>query len=497
MSNLSIPAAQDPHGNTVPIEEATPNKLDYYTCPECGEFVNPRKGTKRQYFAHKAGVLDETTCSLSSQADVDEMVDDLRTSDIEEEEKQRTIRVHLGEEYGVNLGCFGVIPSLEWEQIPKQKSVDRLLDQVEIQTTGVDTPPVAQNFHPSESETIFSLSPTAEEFRVSISGPQELDSIVGEWTADGLADGNLFIGDQSRARRHRSNRQVKQGEWVYLIMDFAPSYLPDIVERYTIGEHDVLAFPARDTTAELLEKYGDGLTTDDYGFNADVVLPADAHPTIEAPITGNPSEDVLVGVTPAQGIDPVFEVVSIPKREGDVVDLDSTGPGNPRYWTTTVPPEGSRRISIHQRNSSRHRMIHLHADTDHSEDQLQGKSHIIGLAVHLDEDEPVILSPLRERTSVTVSTDFEPASLPAILSYIGPDGLTVEIQATFLDASPLGPKITRTTQSVEEVIPELSHWVRRGCETAQFSFDGLGTVRIEFPQPELSTAVAEQEMPNP
>jgi len=46
------------------------------------------------------------------------------------------------------------------------------------------------------------------------------------------------------------------------------------------------------------------LTTDDYGFDADVILPAHAHPTIEAPIYGDPSETVLVGITPAEILDP-------------------------------------------------------------------------------------------------------------------------------------------------------------------------------------------------
>ena len=92
MSDISIPVALDPYGNPVPIEEAIRFKSDYYCCPECGEFLEPRKGTSRAHFyAHKKGVLEDTDCSLSSQADIDRMVDDLRTSDIEQEEKERQI----------------------------------------------------------------------------------------------------------------------------------------------------------------------------------------------------------------------------------------------------------------------------------------------------------------------------------------------------------------------------------------------------------------------
>jgi len=53
------------------------------------------------------------------------------------------------------------------------------------------TPPVPSNFHPSESETIFSLNPTAEEFVVDIQGPDELGPILGKWTSDGFEKGDL------------------------------------------------------------------------------------------------------------------------------------------------------------------------------------------------------------------------------------------------------------------------------------------------------------------
>jgi hypothetical protein len=491
MSNISIPSALDPHGDRVPIEEAIRGKLDYYRCPECREFVNPRKGPKRQYFAHRQGVLDDTDCSLSSDADVREMVDELRRSDVEEGEKQRSIRIHLGERYEGHLECFGVIPSLEWGHLPSGASVGTLLEDVQIETEGVETPPVPQNFHPSEAETNFRLDPDAGEYRVSITGPDELDAIVGEWTADGLADGDLFAGDQSRARRHESNRQVKEGEWVYLVLDYTPPGLPDVVEETTIGDQGVLAFPARESTASLLEDYADGITTDDYGFDADVILPADAHPTIEAPLSGAANETTLIGVTPADDIDPQFEVVAIPKEAGDVIELDPTGPGNPRLWSTRLPEEGSRRISIHQRNSERHRMIHLHAAPDQTRTQTHREIGPIGIQVHPVEGDSVMLSPLQERRSFTVSADRQPTALPPSLAYEGPEGLEIGIQARFIKTAQLGPTVTRSTTTFDDWLPELVHWVNQGCERVQFRFDGLGAVTLQFPQPELAADLAE------
>lgn len=496
MSNISIPSAKDPHGNMIPIEEAERHKLNYYRCPECGEFINPRKGPQRQYFAHKKGVLENTNCTLSSQADVDRMVDDLRTSDIEKDEKERNIRVYLREEYEGHIDCFGIIPSLEWEQIPPQSDTNSLLEQLKIETVGVKTPPVPQNFHPSESETIFSLDPTEEEFRVSISGPPELDSLLGNWTADGLAEGDMFVGDQGRARRHRSNRQIKEGEWVYLVMNFAPPHVPDLVEKTSIGDFDLLSLPARKSTEQLLEEYGEGLTTDAHGFDADVLLPAVAHPTIEAPLGGEPGDSVLVGVTPSEGLDPVFEVVSIPKQSGDIVDLKQTGSGNPRYWTTSVPTEGSRRVSIHQRNSNRHRMIHLHSEEDGSDHESSRNTAEIGLVVNLDDDDPSFLSPLGGVDCLRVTADFEPAVLPTIIEYRGPDRLRINVCGTFTEGTSMGPLLRRTIQSIEEFTPELSHWVREGCKRVQFELGGIGTVSIEFPQPEVASTLSGQRTSN-
>lgn len=491
MSNLSIPVALGPHGNPVPIEEAE-RKPDYYVCPECGEFLTPRIGPKRQYFAHKQGVLDDTDCSLSSQADVRRMVDELRTSDIEEDERERSIRIYIGEQYDGRIECFGILPSLEWGHLPRQADVDALLDDLTITTTGVSNPPVPNNFHPSESETVFTLNPGADEYVIDIEGPDALDHITGRWTADELAKGDLFVGDQSRARRHQSNRQIKEGEWVYLLTSIAPRTLPDVVETYDIGSFTVLAFPARESTKDLLEEYGEGLTTDDYGFDADVILPADAHPTIEAPIQGSPEDRVLVGITPAEGIDPIFEVVSIPKGTDDTVDIEPTGPGNPRFYPTRIPPDGSRRVSIHQRNSNRHRLIHLHSEsedeTDITAEADETGDRIVGLELDLGDD-TTALTPLDGDSRLRLADDFNPHLLPSSLSYVGPEGLEIEVTATFVEDASLGPTLTRFTTDIEELAAEITHWVEQGCEAVRFEFGGLGTVSLEFPQPALATSL--------
>jgi hypothetical protein len=415
------------------------------------------------------------------------MVDELRRSGIEEGEDQRSIRVYLSERYKNQLEYFGIIPSLEWGQIPQGADAERLLSQLEILTNGVTNPPVPENFHPRESETVVPLDPEAGEYEVEIVGPKELDDITGLWTAERLSPGDLFVGDQRRARRHQSDRQIKEGEWVYVLTAVAPPRLPDLVSTYEIGLLDVLAFPAREETEELLEEYGEGLTTDAYGFDADVILPADAHPTIEAPVYGTPEEHALIGVTPSDEIDPMFEVVAIPKRAGDIVELEPTGPGNPRYYPAIIPRNGSRRVSLHQRNSDRHRLIHLHP-MGPDERTPNRESRQVGIKLYVD-DESVFLSPLKERQTYEFDGEFNPHTLPAILGYTGPEGLELEVTGLFIDDAQFGPRITRFTTTLDELTGELSNWITNGCESIRIEFGGHGAVELAFPQPALATSL--------
>ncbi len=479
MTSLSIPFALDHHGNEVPIDEAERFKANYYRCPECKEIVNPRKGDQRQYFAHKSGVLDETDCSLSSQADVEEMVEELRTSDIEKGEENQKIRVYLGEEPGGRLRLFGVLPSVDWSTIPPGVDIDPLLSDIEVSASGVERSPVGRSFHPSEPEVTFELDPGSENYRLAVSGPARLENILGEWTADGPSSGDLFIGDQTRARRFQESRQIKHGEWVYVLADAVDIELPDIVGTYSLADWTVLAFPARPETEALLEEYSTGLTTDEYGFDADVVLPAHAHPTSDAPISSKPRDTIFVGVVPASEQDPIFEIVSIPKRYGETVELDSTGPGNPRYFKSKLPAQGSKRISVHQRNSSRHRLVHLHAEEDPKKAVPKTRMEGVGLKISQGEDSRQ-LAPLDEESKYTFPKDFQPQTLQGTVTYTGPEGLNLEIAGEFPSTYEGNSPLVRTTTDLESFLPNLGHWVQQGCSSVSIEFEGIGTVELNF-----------------
>jgi hypothetical protein len=479
MSELSIPFGLDPEGSKTPIEEAQ-RKENYYRCPECGEFLNPRIGHQRQYFAHKQGVLEDVSCSLSSDEGVEKMIEELRTSDIEEGERERSIRTYLGQRHDGGIELFGIVPSLDWDQLQGDEDIDTLLEKVEIEATGITPPPVPSNFHPSEAEVTLDLDPTADSYRLQITGPDELGSITGRWTTWGLQHGDLFVGDKNRARRYDSESQVSRDTWVYLVSE-DPSE-SEVTDVYDFADMSLVGFYASEKTEGLLDRYGEGLSTQNHGFDADVVLPPQADPTVEAPIYAPPGESALVGVTPSEEVDPIFEVVSIPKDANDTVEIDRNGPGKTRYYRVEVPDDGSKRVSIHQRNSDRHRLIHLHpSEESTATDTSAPESRQIGIEIQ-DGGNLEVLSPISGPSSKRMPADLNPHLLHEDLEYVGPEGLELEVVAMFAEDAPIESTITRDVSVFEDIIPEVVHWVDNDCVELEVRFDGIGSVSIDFPQ---------------
>lgn len=484
MSKLSIPFGLDPEGSKTPIEEAQ-QKKDYYRCPECGEFLETRIGPQRQYFAHKQGVLEDVSCSLSSDKGVEEMIENLRTPEIEESERERSIRTYLGQRNDGSIEFFGIVPSLDWDQIQEVKDVDALLEKIEIEASGILHPPVPSNFHPSEAEVKLELDPKADSYRLQIKGPDAVGRISGTWTTSGLQHGDLFVGDKTRARRYDSGHQVRKDEWVYLVSENSPqskiSNVNDFenVEEYDFANVYLIGFSASENTKSLLDGYEASMRTEK--FDADIILPPHANPTVEAPLYAPPEEPVLVGVTPSEEVDPIFEIVPIPKDPDDTVKIDRTGAGEPRYYVTEVPVDESKRVSIHQRNSDRHRLIHLHPSEEStvkytSDPELRQ----IGIEIQAEESRE-LLSPIKGPSSKRIPADFNPHLLHSNLRYVGPDGLELEVVATFAEDAHLGPEITRDVSIFDDIISEVVHWVESDCVELEVRFDGIGSVSIVFP----------------
>lgn len=484
MDGPAIPTGRDPNGNQVPIMEV--NKNLEYRCVRCDELLDPRIGPHRQYFAHKRGALDgEKNCVLTSQEGLEELTKRQRTPDIVKSERERSIRLYVGHGRGDQIRFFGIIPALEWGHIPDSMDPAKPLSQIEIRTKGIENPPVWENFHPRESEVVVQLDPSANEYELKITGPEDVASISGLWTANGLTSGDVFVGDQRRAGRNR-NGSVSKGDWVYALSAQTPAKLPDSVSKHDLGGFELLAFGAREETEGLLETFGENLDSANHGFDADIVLPGDAHPTVEGPVTGPPGDVVLVGVTPHES-NPEFEVIPIGEDRGENAELEPTGPGNPRFLKMRIPEDRTHRISVHKRDTDMHRSVHLHPDlSDASQTEREESS--LGIRLEFD-DESVIITPFGPRRKFAFDEEFDPQTFPEVFEYAGPVGLELRMTGSFIDPSPLGPKITKISSAIDHLARELEDWISNGCELIQIEFDGHGSIEMAFPQPAVSETI--------
>lgn len=482
MSDAQIPVGLDPEGHPVPIEEALP-RPNYYRCPECGDYLTVRKGEIRtSHFAHAPRTMQEHDCPLGTQSDVEELEEEYRTSDVERTEKEREIQVFLGESHGATLRLFGVLPALEWDDISDPADIRSTLEQVQITTEGVKDNLQPSWFHPSEAEVQLALDTEAEQFQVTVDSDEAFEHIDGQWMADDISVGDVFVGEPARAKRvDTSGNQtplIKDGQWVFVIIARPPDDPSDAAKIYQLGSWTILGFETRDETKDLLAEYVDVNKTDQLGFEADILIPPNADPRSEAPVYGKPGSEALVVITPPPKADPKFEVVSVPREKGETAVIEPTGAGQPRFYRPTFPEQGSRRMSIHWTN--RHRIIHLHAQDPAEVDGDQWRQDPeLGISVDTGEED-VLLNPIRGLMSTTIGPDVDRDSIDACLSFDGPEGYRLDVEARFPDDADLPTVLRRGDVTFEEVLPEVPHWATEGCDRIEFQFDAAGQVEIVF-----------------
>jgi len=382
---------------------------------------------------------------------------------------------------GIEL--FGIVPSLSWDQIQEDEDVDTLLEKVEIEATGITHPPVPSNFHPSEAEVTLDLDPTADSYELQISGPDVLGSITGTWTTSGLQHGDLFVGDETRAQRYNSDHQVRKDMWVYLVSKNPPKSEVSFVDVYDFAKVSLVGFRASEKTEPFLDRYGEASVQKTTASMLTLYYPHTQTQQWRHPYTHHQrnqfSSELLL-----RGSRPNIRGRFIPKDANETVEIDRTGAGNPRYYTTEVPSDGSRRVSIHQRNSDRHRLIHLHPSEESTiVDATEPESRRIGIEIQ-DEEHRDFLSPIGGPSSKRMPVGFNPHLLHTNLEYVGPEDLELEVIATFAEGASLGPTISRDVTAISDIISEVVHWVESGCNELEIRFNGIGTISICFPEGE-------------
>jgi hypothetical protein len=84
--------------------------------------------------------------------------------------------------------------------------------------------------------------------------------------------------------------------------------------------------------------------------------------------------------------------------------------------------------------------------------------------------------------SVTVPEEFDPLSLSQSASYVGPEGLEIEITARFEEQSSHGPTVRRTTADLDQELSDIGHWLTVGCYEVSFQFGNLGSAVLKLPE---------------
>jgi len=481
---VNIPVAKDPEGNYVHISLAK-SKKNYYRCPECGDYLKVRKGLERaHHFAHTRD--KKFDCELRTQSGVKRKLKEIRKTEIEKAEENKYIEVFLQESYGSHLNLFGILPPLEWDRLKNTNEVKSILKKFKIKSKGIYDDLKQEWFHPREPEVTINLEPDAPSYQIKIDPTDEkneniikkIETIRGEWNAPGLEEGDIFVGEPSRARRIKDDEDISQliknGQKVFIVVDNKTEEPSEEVTHYKLGPWKVIGFEVSNHTKDLLKKHIGIDKIDKYGFYADVIIPPYADPRAEAPIYGEPNSKALIIITPPPDTAPNFEIVSVPESERVPENIECEVPGQPRSFTVSFPKKGSRRLSIHLAN--RHRLIHLHSNIEDEDESINYLPNL-GLTFKGEEKEK-FLNPLEEPTLKVFELDTNLETFISNLNFRGPKDFPINIKAEFHESDDFPNIINKYEVGFKEVKEDLQNWIIEGCKNLSIEFETIGIIKI-------------------
>lgn len=485
MSGVQIPLGVTPNGEIIPIEEAERYKPWYYQCPECGGFLSARKGQKNvHHFAHAKGELDEQDCPLGSAADVQRLTDRYRVSNAERLEDANKMRVTLRPTRDGEIELEGLVPSFEWTDFREGDDVRSILEASSVKAEGVIHTPSAQRFHPSEAEVSMTLDPEIDDWSVEFVPPADSNLAVQRWNREGMEYGHVFVGDHTRAEQRAEVNSLREGQWVYVFSEHNTNLKDALIQRWKLGPYEVVGFQFNEQTQNIAEALVGEVSRETYGFDADIVLPGPVSPTTEEPIVGAAGDSILLGIEPGGNLDPTLEVVQVPRDETAEVEIPKTGPGNPRFREIPFPENASQRVSIHQPNTKRHRLVQVQGRSDIEREEAPteqlGEIGEFGVRVSPDASANRVLHPLRGPQECEVSLEESGAHHPTKLEVVGPEGMRIDVHAKFVDGAVLGPVQWSTFDDPLEATEELNQWIEWGCERLELTFGSLGSARVTF-----------------
>lgn len=465
-----IPYAFDPEGNEIHIDNAEEGMP--YICRECEGPLDLRTGeSTRNYFAHEWGWLDEHDCSLgtSSQSSSEDEIG------AETEAVQRQLPVFFGHSTRSVIRLFGEIPALEINDFDDPSDIPSDLEQIQTDTQGASEQPRPDWFSPANSRVDVGLDPEVDEYHITVDSDERFAALDGDWQADGLTPGDVFVGEKARARRVKSASSViETGQWVYVVVNNPPEDVPECVEIYQSGMRDVIGTEVTDETLEFLQDYTDVQGSGESTFDADVLLPADVHPRSDA-VYDEPETEVLVGIQPRGESDPTFQII-VPGDKDQNTVIDPVETGAPRFYTTEIPADGSERRDIYGLGESR--TIELVSRSDQDETVRSWKDDPT-ISVNVDDGETLLLDPTTDGTH-TFGPDADADAIAGSIEFEVPEGYRFDIRAEFPEDVDFATVIRRSEVTTEEARTAISTWIREDCDRIEIDFDAAGKTVLIF-----------------
>ena len=481
MSEARIPYALDPRGRPVDIYRAE-HKLNYYTCIECGSFLDPRQGEVNVwYFAHAK--LDPTSeeCPLRTKEGLEDLLQRFRKSDVEKSESNKQIRLILSSNpYTKTVRLFGILPVLRWEDLANPVEVKDVLNSLTFQGEGIISPLQSRIFHPSEPEAKVELDPNADKYELKIktSNFKYKSHLIGDWKAEPISVKDVFSGESNRAERRSSNSRFRNGDTFFVVQNENFQEKIESCENLVMGPWKIIKFEVNDKNKKLINRFI-GIDADTDNFYVDIILPPYATPNSESPISGKPESEALIAIIPPREKDPEFEIVSVPLGEENKI-LPRDGNGVPRIFCPHFPSEGSRRLSVHWGNE--HRVINLHAESGNKTFQKPWIEDVeLGLELRTDGN-ITKFNPWNIEGAISIESVKVKENRIA-LNLIGPGEFKIDIIGIFSEESEDRGLIRKWDMALEDAKSILDSWTKGDCNSIILDYDSLGRIELDIQQP--------------
>ncbi len=462
-----IPLALDPSDITVSIDEAY-EKTRYYRCIKCHDYLQVRHGDIRAwYFAHYPQNTDSPECSLRTVGGIAELIEELRTSPIEKYEMSHRLRIAIiPDPYTRIAKVVAQIHNPFSELNDNIDNVISILNTLNVNGTGLLKGFDKRIFYPSNPIVKLELDPDCTAYKLDFESSTNFDGLSGSWASAGYSTGDLFAGNRGIFERIEDYRKISESASVFEVVDAVPKNDGKNVLR--IGKK----FAIEKKIDELTNKISDsenGLDISLKSFEVDVIEPLLSNPWGDDIIYGLPNSKALLAIRPRKGMDPEFEIVTVPKKAESITKIERQGKDKIRYHWIQFPSFGSYRITIHHADS--HVYLHFFAKEENFKkiDLNLGKT-IIGINYINNENKLDIVYPWQNRTI------YLKRALISNVKVFQPEEFSISIQIEALKEPFSLPakesiKITDLTSYIDMLI-------EGGFMIFILKFKGFGSTRI-------------------